>query len=191
MSTQSTSTPTAPKGLHYIPNFLTKEEAKDIYDQLQSSTWSSVSPHPNSRRVIHYGWSYPYNGGKLEQTTPIPDMIKPIMAKLSSIEQLKDFKPNQVIVNEYKPGQGIAFHTDDMVKSGPIIVCITVGDGAEMEFSRQGMDNYKVYTEPGSLYIMSGESRNKWKHCMRRRKSDGRRPRGTRVSITFREAIEI
>ena len=93
---------------------------------------------------------------------------------------------NQCIINRYLPGQGIGAHID--VKSyGDHIVCFTLGSGREMEFTRDD-DNYCLYTEPRSAYVMSGDSRYKWKHQMRLRKSDSGVSRSVCYSITFRHA---
>ena len=65
---------------------------------------------------------------------------------------------------------------------------------AEMSFGRK-KEEVNIYPEPRSLYIMSGECRSKWVHCMRGRKSDPnpkkeggekRIKRSRRISITFR-----
>ena len=60
-----------------------------------------------------------------------------------------------------------------------------------MKFTRKGFSPYKLYTEPYSMYIMTGKSRYEWKHQMRPRKLDGKSiPRKECFSITFREVSE-
>lgn len=98
---------------------------------------------------------------------------------------------NQCIVNRYLPGEGIGKHVDNK-GYGPIIACYTFGAAREMEFSKNGDERltYTVYTEPGSLYVMTGPARYEYAHQMVKRKSDlrnGRRaPRGKTFSVTFR-----
>ena len=96
-------------------------------------------------------------------------------------------KLNQCLINRYLPGQGIGAHIDK-VEFGDTIVCFTFGSGREMVFSL-GDTAYNIRTEPLSMYVMTGDSRWKWKHEMKQRKSDNGIPRGTVYSITFREII--
>ena len=68
-----------------------------------------------SRRVQHYGWRYDY---KARAITPdmhigaLPDWLQQLAQRLHDETNLFDRVPEQVIVNEYLPGQGIAMHTD-------------------------------------------------------------------------------
>ena len=200
------------KGLYYYPNFLSLDEGKAVMKELDSnSQWVGVTSNPKSRRVIHYGYIYPYTGGPLQKTDPIPQSYSPMMAKLretlitplqNSVQDGSIGLPSpmlfdQLIINEYLTGQGIAAHTDHTSKFGPIVACITLGSGVEIEFTKGGgakqVDTQSVYVEPNSLYVMSGDSRYIWKHAIHKRKSDmvnGKSiPRGKRVSLTFRKAI--
>ena len=157
----------------------------------------------NSRKVIHYGYAYNYSSGKT--TEKAPDFPHIILLIQTIIKKLwKDCPPdligdvlsedsgrlNQCIINRYIPGQGIGAHTDRN-DYGDIIVCFTFGGGREMEFTRDRYKPYKIYTPPGSMYIMTGESRYEWMHQMRGRKRDrdGWKTveRENSFSITFRE----
>jgi alkylated DNA repair dioxygenase AlkB len=189
------SATTVPDGLYYYPDFLTSEEQELLLDSFQSDGWDGVTSSDTSRRVRHYGWEYPYTGGALVETDPIPDEYEFFMDRLSDYDCLSDFSPDQLIINRYLPRQGISAHIDSTRLFGPIIACITIGSGAEMEFTRSGHPSYTIYTEPGSLYVMSGEARTLWRHQMRSRLTDpdpegsGRVTRGTRYSLTFREVL--
>lgn len=192
---------TLPSGLYYVPNFITPEESKTFLLELaQNKNWVGVTSSQKSRKVIHYGYIYSYTGGPLQATDPIPDLYQSLWGRIPHNPQffgspffekgLPEF--DQLIINEYVPGQGIAAHTDHTTKFGPVIACITLGSGVEIEFTRPGHESFKIYTEPNSLYIMSGDSRYLWKHAIIQRKSDtvdGKiHHRGTRISLTFREA---
>ncbi|KKM74057.1 hypothetical protein LCGC14_1404150, partial [marine sediment metagenome] len=110
---------------------------------------------------------------------------------LDNIEGMKEFPDgywfDQCIINRYEPGQGIGAHRD-RPDYGEFVACFTLGSGAEIEFSEcHGPGSYKLYTEPRSLYIMSGASRHEYTHMIRGRKSDpGYGKRGRRWSLTFR-----
>ena len=82
-----------------------------------------------------------------------------------------------------------------LTKFGHVIACLTLGSGVEIEFTRPKHESFKIYTEPNSLYIMSGDARYFWKHAISQRKNDKingkNKPRGTRISLTFRNTHSI
>ena len=184
----------APNGLYYFPNFITQSESEKILSELSANKkWVGVTSCKNSRRVIHYGYLYSYAGGPLNPTDPIPSFYDDIISNTVDtcpIDNIPKF--DQLIINEYMCGQGITPHIDDTKKFGPIIACVTLGSGIEIEFTRSQHETFKIYVEPNSLYIMSGDARYLWKHGIIQRKTDrvdGKRHcRGTRISLTFRTA---
>jgi len=145
---------------------------------------------PDARRVAHYGHRYDYTSGRTSTPAdPFPAIIDELCTTIRSTHPSlpADYTFDQCIINRYLPGQGIGAHYD-REEYGEVIACFTLGSGAEMEFTeRDGDGKFCVYTEPMSLYIMSGPSRHDWLHQMRpRRKDPGHGLRGTRWSITFR-----
>ena len=89
------------------------------------------------------------------------------------------------------PGQYIHAHTDNTTQFGPVIACVTLGNGVEIIFTRPKHQSFKIYVEPNSVYIMSGDARYFWKHAISQKKFDTIdgiiRYRGTRISLTFRQ----
>lgn len=180
------SIPSIPSGLRYIENCFGDDDEKKLVGFLDSCEWKSLSESKNSRKVQHYGYIYDYKSGKTTQKTrSIPDEFT-FLIDILKRETHRDF--NQVIVNNYDEGQGISAHTD-VKEYGEVIGCYTICGGTTMRFTRES-DKYELYTKPKSLYIMTGESRYKWKHEMQAKKSDVvdgiRIKRGRRISITFR-----
>ena len=185
-------------GLFLIKGVIDNE--KELIDDIDSQgVWNPITNSDRSRRVQHYGYKYNYMTG--EKFEPIPNFLKSCKKKLKKIcKEIGiydgDQPFNSCIINEYLPGQGIAAHTDHY-KFGSIIGCFTVGSTASMVFTPRGSGKDRhvvtIRPEPGSLYIMSGEARKKWKHGMPARKGDkvdGKRiERGRRISITFRHSL--
>lgn len=180
-------------GFYYVKNYLSKKELKDIKQHLsKSNKWQGVGKSPTSRKVIHYGYNYSYNRTGITKAEDIPEMFSNLVTKdrinkAIGQEVLKE-DMEQLIINEYKPGQGIAFHIDHTSYFGPVIVCITVGSGIEIDFV-DGQDPSKkitYYVEEGSLYVMSDQARYRWKHGIQQRTMDGDKQRGTRHSLTYR-----
>jgi alkylated DNA repair dioxygenase AlkB len=117
---------------------------------------------------------------------PIPERINQII----NTDLIKN-NMDQLIINEYKPGQGIAAHIDHEKFFGPIIICLTVFSGTEINFINKfnDLDVKTIRVEPRSLYIMSGDARYKYKHEICHRIEDHGIKRGTRISLTYRSVI--
>ena len=188
-----------PAGLYYIPNYLTKAELTKIKKELTNSEkWYGISGNPKSRKVIQYGYSYSYAYDRtgVEKIDDMPEIFSKLITKDKVNKAVKNEvmtdEMEQLIINEYLPGQGIAFHTDHEKYFGPVIVCITVGSGISIDFVHRYDDTkkYTQYVEEGSLYIMSGDARYKWKHGIAQRISDNDKERGIRWSLTYRTVVK-
>ena len=179
-------------GLKYIPNFLTHEQQNNavIHIDAADNEWRNDL----SRRVQHYGWRYDY---KARAITPdmylgvLPDWLDVIARQLYATGYFSEL-PNQVIVNEYLPGQGIATHIDHP-GFGPTVCMISLLDNWEMDFSENWKDKSPALLEIGSCIMLTGESRFVWQHGIAPRKSEvghgGRRSRSRRLSLTFRTVV--
>ena len=102
--------------------------------------------------------------------------------------------PDQAIVNEYEPGQGISAHVDCVPCFGETIGSLTLGSGAIMQF--QNIPNgcrEELYLQERSLIVLSEAARYEWTHGIPARKADVidgfKIERKRRVSITFRNMI--
>jgi len=172
-----------PDGLIYIDDFLSSEEEKSLVKFIDEQKWNTSI----SRRTQHYGYNYSYTGRDVTPTTPIPPIFSSIRERLRSYFNCL---PDQMIINEYKPGQGIAAHTDHIGNFGPVVVSISLLAPVEMEFTRNSIATYPLILKPRSAVILTGESRYKWKHEIARRASDvidGKIvQRLRRISLTFR-----
>lgn len=144
-----------------------------------------------SRRVQHYGWRYDYSERAITSDMrigPLPDWLQALAQRLFETGHF-DRPPEQVIVNEYEPGQGIAMHTDHP-GFGPAVATVSLGDDWEMNFSRPD-DGFQAKSRmmlaSGSALILAGEARKKWRHGIaKRRKERDTRERKRRLSLTFR-----
>jgi len=178
-------------GLFYLADVPVVDPIRDLDEK---GGWSGVTESENSRKFQHFGFTYDYASRKIQGLAEeIPnflldlrDFLMETCRSLGIVDETYIF--NQIIVNDYQPGQGISKHTD-ISAYGSVIGCFTFGSGAEMTF-RRGDQKEGLFVAKNSLYIMSGESRTDWTHEMASRKSDrvgGEKIlRGRRVSVTFR-----
>lgn len=168
-------------GLTYIPDFITRDEESALIGEIDAQPWLNDL----KRRVQHYGYKYDYKARAVTNDAylgPLPDWLMPVAQKLT-------FKPDQAIVNEYQPGQGISAHVDCVPCFDDTIASLSLGSGATMQFTK-GNEKQEIYLEPRSLIILSGPARYEWQHAIPARKTDVVRgfkiERKRRLSLTFR-----
>jgi alkylated DNA repair dioxygenase AlkB len=183
-------------GLHYLPNWLDADAQRSVLASVDAAPWSAEL----RRRVQHYGHRYDYGrrsvagGGPDERVAaPIPPWAAELAERLHAEGHTAE-PADQVIVNEYEPGQGISAHVDCVPCFGPAVAAISLGSSCVMDFiDPAGTTRVGVPLQPGSLSVMTGPSRYTWKHAIAARRSDpgpfGRVQRGRRVSVTFRTVL--
>ena len=181
-----------PHGLIYIPSFISNRTASSIIEAIDSHDWQNSL----RRRVQHYGWSYNYKSRRINQQDwlgPLPDFASPVVEQLLDTN-IFDQPPDQLIVNEYEPGQGIAAHVDCEPCFGDTIASLSLLSTCTMRLrSRADSLIHDVILDPESLLVLKGEARYKWTHEIAARKSDvvgaHKRLRERRISLTFRKVI--
>jgi alkylated DNA repair dioxygenase AlkB len=150
------------------------------------------------RRVQHYGYRYDYKSRKVDPSMylgALPIWSQPLIDRLMAAGYM-DTKPDQLIVNEYEPGQGITAHVDCVPCFGPVVCSITLGSACMMELSAvAGPAIELLFLEQGSLLILADDARYKWRHAIPGRKNDRVDGqvirRGRRVSLTFRTVRDL
>lgn len=166
-------------GLWYIQNYLMPSEISDIKTFIKTINLQPLG-NINSRRVAHYGYYYSYDRSGLKTAPKIPSFLKKLIRINDSIRYDLIKKPfDQVIINEYKYNQQIAYHTDHIKQFGPIIACITIGESVPIYF-KNGTNIKKLNIDEGSIYIMTGNARYIWKHSLKNLSQN------IRYSITYR-----
>jgi len=179
-------------GLTYISNFITPGEEDVLVSSIDAQPWLNDL----KRRVQHYGYKYDYrarsvgNGAYLGQ---LPDWLSSVSNKLHD-DGIFSSAPDQAIVNEYLPGQGISAHIDCVPCFANTIASLSLSSPCIMEFSNPKTNEKKsIVLEERSLIVLSGPARYEWQHTIPARKSDVidgiKTERGRRVSLTFRNVI--
>eukprot|EP01102_Stenamoeba_stenopodia_P014746 TRINITY_DN4938_c0_g2_i1.p1 TRINITY_DN4938_c0_g2~~TRINITY_DN4938_c0_g2_i1.p1 ORF type:complete len:190 (+),score=31.04 TRINITY_DN4938_c0_g2_i1:625-1194(+) len=133
----------------------------------------------------------------------LPQIIEELVLSKIRLLNLVTIEFNQITVNEYLPGQGIASHVDTHSAFEDAILSLSlcgslVMDFAKIEPRRQDDSCSKksdtlakqLVLSRRSLLVMKGESRYQWTHGIAYRKTDKVNgvivPRTRRVSLTIR-----
>jgi alkylated DNA repair dioxygenase AlkB len=177
------------EGMTYLSDFLSLSEQDAVLREVDLQPWRDDL----KRRVQHYGYRYDYKARRVDDSMylgALPSFAMPVARRLverSLFPQL----PDQLIVNEYLPGQGITAHIDCEPCFAETIAMVSLGSAYEMEFIHsETKDNVRpILLLPGSVLVISGEARYHWLHQIRARKSDHGNPRRRRVSLTFRNVL--
>lgn len=176
-------------GLILREDFIEETMERNLLRLIDAGEWNTDL----RRRVQHYGWRYDYTARRIDTAMflgPLPDWLGKIAESMKG--EFGGHVPDQVIVNEYDPGQGISKHIDCRPCFGPEVASLSLGSGCVMEFERKG-DRVPIYLPRRSLVVVQDEARNLWTHAIPARKTDVqegvRLPRGRRVSLTFRTII--
>lgn len=181
-------------GMLYVPRFLDTIEQYKLKNRIYKEPWQTDL----KRRVQHYGWKYDYRSRCVRETDylgPLPDWLSKL-AKTMSSSDIACTKFDQVIVNEYKPGQGIGDHVDEPEAFADEIVTVSLGHEVPMVFRHtETKEQYVRRLSEGSLLRIKGEARYKWTHGIRPKKEDTGHfglcvKRKTRVSVTFRRVVK-
>lgn len=175
-------------GLIYQNDFLSVEEEKVIISEIDNVVWDTNL----KRRVQHYGYMYDYKKKNIDQDLKIgklPDWLLLLESKVQTTFNLEN-SFDQVIINEYEPGQGISNHIDCVPCFEDVIISISLLSSCVMQFSK-GTEKHELLLQPKSILLLSGEARYHWKHGIKAIKNDKFQntviPRERRISITFRK----
>ena len=180
-----------PPGFLVFPEYLTESEETDLLDEIDCQEWDTTI----KRRVQHYGFRFQYSKLNVDKDTPIRE-FPPLCQAIQNRSELNSYGFNQLTINEYVPGVGIASHCDTHSAFTDTIAVVSLGSPITMDFvSACNSKRVSVRIPPRSLFLMTGESRYGWRHGIASRKTDVECSgdvvnRGRRVSLTFRQCID-
>lgn len=179
-------------GLSYINNFIDTQEQDSLIKQIDNQEWLQDL----SRRTQHYGYKYDYTKKSVDQSLflgPLPDWLKLYTNKLTE-QKIFDKTPDQVIINEYLPGQGISRHVDCVPCFDNTIASLSLNSVCLMQFEQlKTAKKEEMLLDPLSLLVLKNDARYGWMHSIPARKEDVVNSeiitRQRRISLTFRAVI--
>ena len=179
-------------GLTYIPDFIDSTTESALIKTIDAQPWITEL----KRRVQHYGFRYDYKARSVTNDLRIGELPNWLQSYAMRLQQAGLFAeiPDQVIINEYQPGQGISAHIDCVPCFADTIGSLSLGSPCVMDFthSKTGQQS-SLLLEPRSLLVLTGDARYVWQHAIAQRKTDRYNgqiiERARRISLTFRNVI--
>jgi alkylated DNA repair protein alkB family protein 6 len=182
---------------HLYSNWISHEEAAVFMQEIYKNPWKTL----NGRRVQQF------SSLLTPQSSPIPQFLETLAEKVSLqveevLEKYKGKVLNHVLVNEYKPGEGILAHTDGL-KYEAVVATISLAGSCILKFTPRNPsdDAFQVWIPQNSLYIHHDSCYLDYLHAVEASPSDtltnsvhlvppnllGKEIQRTlRVSVTFR-----
>jgi len=185
-------------GLRLIHDFISPGEEQALTQAIDASEWDT-SIH---RRTQHYGTRFDYKLKSFDMdggAPSFPEWLTPFIERLlkSGAVPWHD-RPDQVTVNEYLPGMGIASHIDTHSAFEDGIAALSLGSGCAMRLSCMSDDtgshshvnltsvgalgitgatlskdtSATLWLPPRSLIVFCGATRYAWAHAIPMRKGD-------------------
>ncbi len=163
-----------------------------------SATWTRAhGARSSSAGCSIFGYRYDYRARAVSPDAclgPLLECLRAVSGRLVSVGVLSGF-PDQVIANEYLPGQGIRAHIDCVPCFGERIVSLSLLSPCEMVFrQKQSGEKLAVPLGPRSVLAMTGPARYQWTHEIPARLSDrvdgAKVARARRISLTFRTVVK-
>lgn len=206
----------APPTVCYIPDFISEDEEAYLLQQVYKSPktkWTQLS----GRRLQNWG-GLPHHKGMVAER--IPDWLLKHCHKISSLGAFGGKTANHVLVNEYKPGEGIMPHEDGPLYH-PTVTTISLGSHTLLDFytpvsssegdAPQTEENrylFSLLVRPRSLLILQDDMYQRLLHGIQscdqdtltdqvvnlssaKAASGEALTRGTRVSLTIRHVPKV
>ena len=178
--------------LQFVENYLTEAEHNMLIEEIDKNEWSNEL----RRRVQHYGYKYDYKDRNINEKMRVGDLPKWAldMGYRLVADGYFDKVPDQMIINEYQPGQGIADHIDCEPCFDDTIISISLGSFTTMNFTNKNTkQKIPIILPPKSALILKGSARYDWLHGIPARKTDlingEKTERKRRISLTFRNVL--
>ena len=179
---------TALPGFYLYNDLIDEEFERQLLSELDNQRWIV----DYARRLQYYGYRNeledPYD--LIPFPVEMPRLMRALSEKLVA-KNIVQLQPDQVIVNEYVPGEGIRPHKDRDYYENQICG-VNLGSGCIMRFIRgNNQEVIDIEVPQRSVYVMQDDARKKWNHAIPPRKKDINdgivKHRERRISITYRK----
>ncbi|EXJ63809.1 alkylated DNA repair protein alkB like 6 [Cladophialophora yegresii CBS 114405] len=210
-----------PPSCYYLPSFITQTEEQRLTNEIlkvPESRWTVLT----HRRLLSLPSTLTGPAHDTLLAAPLPAYLESIVARLKE-EKYFEFTPhkapNHVLINEYKPGEGIMPHEDGPAYS-PVTATVSLGSHTVLEIykkneqgEREANPTWRILQEPRSLLVTTGDMYVSTLHGISRIHIDtelshesivnwdlvedkplyqtGQAQRQTRISLTLRDVTKV
>jgi alkylated DNA repair dioxygenase AlkB len=183
--------PALPEGMRYELEVLSREEEASLLERIRELPLQEAQyrQYTARRRTLSYGGQYDFGARKLDPGPPVPAFLLPLREKIARWAGVAPSEFQHALVTEYRPGTPLGWHRD--VPDFEVVVGVSLAGRARMRLRpyRPGQrhdrkDAIALELEPRSAYVLRGEARWGWQHCIAATKE-------LRYSITFRTPRRI
>ncbi|NEO31363.1 MAG: alpha-ketoglutarate-dependent dioxygenase AlkB [Symploca sp. SIO3C6] len=179
-------------GMTYIPDYINLEEQEKLLNIIDQQLWSIEL----QRRIQQYGYTYEHLDGIIVSSQywgALPDWANSLAKRLSN-EFSTTVVPDQLLINEYLPGQGCKNHIDCIPCFNSTIFILSFLSQCVMNFTQyQTKEKTQLLLLPGSLLVLQGAARYHWLHGIDATDKDRYNGkdimRSRRISMTFRKVL--
>lgn len=156
-----------PSGFVYRPNFLTLEEERELVGYIEDLPLRHATDgegHTARRRIMHFGWSYDFDAGKLIPGPSLPSWLTKTTRKIAKWIDIPHTSIVETLITEYPEGAAIGWHRDN--ETFEHIIGISLSGWCRLRlrplksrFRRSIEDVTSLHIEPRSAYLMQKDSR--------------------------------
>ena len=186
--------PTRAASLHedcvLLHEFVTTEEASALEDVIFAPEGAQRWPwHDLANRRLQNLGGYPHPEGLLQED--LPSWARLVCERVERCDELNcGLLLNQVLLNEYQMGQGIAAHKDGDELYEKCAVILSLGEEAVMRMTPdegEGGEGFDIVLPPRSLLVFKGALFSNYTHCIPC--TEGVPAGWRRLSLTMRHAL--
>jgi alkylated DNA repair protein alkB family protein 8 len=154
-----------PDGLIYIDNFIDSIYAEKILDFVCKDIESPSIRELKKRKVKHYGYEFRYGTNDCDEDQKLNDpsnrlpteLLRELFDKMID-KKLISKEPDQLTVNIYEPGNGIAPHIDNTEAFDDYIISLSLLSSCTMDFRlKEHKKMAKIRLKPNSLLVLKGK----------------------------------
>jgi alkylated DNA repair dioxygenase AlkB len=158
-----------PLGFQYVSELISRTQERRLLDHFHKLEFKPFEFHGflGKRRIVSFGWRYDFNGGRLQKTNDIPELLHPVRSAAAAFANLKASHLQEVLLTEYRPGATIGWHKDRSVFGE--VVGISLLSACTFRLRKKASSAWQrasVELAPRSAYLLRGEVRREWEHSI-------------------------
>jgi alkylated DNA repair dioxygenase AlkB len=161
--------PPLPAGLRYAAEVLSPADERRLIAQFADLPFKpfEFQGYLGNRRIVSYGHRYDYAARTLKSAEPMPSILDPLKKVASQLTGVPASAFEQALVTEYAPGAGIGWHRDKPMFESVVGLSFLAPCTLRLrQAAGSGWERRSVALAPRSVYLLSGEVRERWEHSI-------------------------